>query len=106
MKRKLNDSGKNAGQIFFSVGSSTTFTHSFFGLSFFVVFLVVFLVVFFCSCIFSFLKDFLDVFFSGFFFRFLTYTYEHFNNRFTVQLMYIIGLLVVLLHVLLSECWF
>ena len=46
-------------------------------------------------------------FFSGFFFRFLIYTYEHFNNkRFTVQLMYIIGLLVVLLHVLLSECWF
>ena len=75
-------------------------------------FIVVFLVVFFCSCMFFVFKGFF-VFFSFFFFLlcyFVIVKHTHRNILTTIDLqfseIYIIGLLVVLLHVLFSECWF
>ena len=75
-------------------------------------FIVVFLVVFFCSCVFF---VFLKVS-SSFFLSFFTFCYfvivkhTHRNILTTIDLqyskIYIIGLLVVLSHVLFSECWF
>ena len=74
-------------------------------------FIVVFLVVFFCRCMFF-------CFFKGFFvfFSFFSFCYfvivKHTNRNIltTIDLqyreIYIIGPLVVLLHVLFSECWF
>ena len=74
-------------------------------------FIVVFMVVFFCSCMFFvFLKVFSSFFLFFYFCYFVIVKHTHRNILTTIDLqnseIYIIGLLVVLLHVLFPECWF
>ena len=95
MKRKLNDSGKNSGQIFFMWARPPLSPTPFFGLS---LFCCIFLVLFF-SVIFS---------FFSFFFRFVI-QHTRRNNFTTLDLqyreIYIIDHLVVLfLFFYLSAC--
>ena len=105
MKRKLNDSGKNSGQIFFMWSPHALSPTPFLASPFFCcIFLGVFL-----SC--SFLVLFFSVIFSFFFSFFFCIVFQHTdrNNLKTLDLqyseIYIIGHLVVLfLFFYLSAC--